>query len=160
MPNSNTIRGTNNPNYRHGGLVYHKKEFNSWRAMQARCNDKNNHRYSDWGGRGITVCKRWDDFRVFLEDMGKKPSPDYSLDRIDNDGHYEPSNCRWSTRQEQALNKRIRSDNKSGHSGICWNKEANAWRVRVHIDGKRQFVGDYKTLEEAVKAKENAIIKA
>lgn len=160
MANSSTIRGTNNPNYRHGGLVYYKREFNSWRAMKERCNDPKHTHYQYYGARGIKVCGRWINFQSFLDDMGLKPTQSHSLDRINVDGDYEPSNCRWATPAEQANNKRMYKTNKSGHTGICWDKAMNGWRVRVYIKGKREYLGCFKTIEEAVRTKENAIIKA
>jgi len=82
-------------------------EYYSWRAMKIRCFNPNYPRYSDWGGRGITVCDRWkNSFENFLADMGTKPSPKHSLDRIDNDSDYSLKNCKWSTRVEQANNQR------------------------------------------------------
>ena len=73
--------------------------------MRSRCKSTYATGYEYYGGRGITVCKRWDDFYTFAEDIGEKPSINHSLDRIDNDGNYEPSNCKWSTREEQASNR-------------------------------------------------------
>jgi hypothetical protein len=85
-----------------------------WTAMKQRCYDLNFKQYDDYGGRGITVCDRWNySFENFLEDMGECPEG-LTLDRIDNDGNYEPGNCRWITRQEQNLNKRAKN-----RCGIC-----------------------------------------
>lgn len=81
--------------------------YETWRQMKKRCFTTTNKNYSSYGGRGITVCERWrDSFDDFLADMGPKPSSDYSIDRVDPDGNYEPSNCRWATRYEQAETKR------------------------------------------------------
>lgn len=79
--------------------------YKSWLHMRGRCFDANNPNYSEWGGRGITVCDRWSDFMNFLEDMGPRPDGT-SIDRMDNDGNYEPGNCRWATPLEQSRNRR------------------------------------------------------
>jgi hypothetical protein len=81
-------------------------EYQSYRSMTARCTDKKHKAYKNYGGRGITICLSWSqDFLNFLADMGPRPDG-FSLDRINNDGNYEPSNCKWSTKQEQEQNKR------------------------------------------------------
>jgi len=77
-----------------------------YEAMRARCNNPNVPSYRNYGGRGIGICKRWDDFWLFVSDMGDKPSIKHSIDRIDNDGNYAPGNCRWATAKQQQSNKR------------------------------------------------------
>jgi hypothetical protein len=77
--------------------------------MKSRCLNTNNKDYASYGGRGISVCARWMTFDNFLADMGRKPAPGLSIDRINNDGNYEPSNCRWATQQQQRKNQRPRS---------------------------------------------------
>src|SRR5438094_3143938 len=82
-------------------------EYISWEAMKQRCFDPKKPNYHLYGGRGITVCERWMDFRNFLADMGPRPSPAHSLDRFpDRDGNYEPGNVRWATGEQQANNTR------------------------------------------------------
>ena len=80
-------------------------EYRCWWGMLTRCYNKNNPKYKYYGGRGISMCERWrNSFPNFLADMKPKPSPELSIDRINNDGNYEPGNCRWATRSQQARN--------------------------------------------------------
>lgn len=79
-------------------------EYKVWRAMFQRCEDRSSKSYRRYGGRGISICGRWRTFENFLADMGKRPSKTHSIDRVNNDGNYEPSNCRWATRKQQYEN--------------------------------------------------------
>lgn len=89
----------------HGHSVIKSDEYRAWKHLRGRCCNPNNHKYPNYGGRGIKVCDRWMKFENFLEDMGKKPTPKHSVDRINNHGDYEPNNCRWATNKEQSRNR-------------------------------------------------------
>jgi hypothetical protein len=82
-------------------------EYNVWHKIIDRCTNPKSKAWNDYGGRGITVCERWkNSFRLFIEDMGRRPSPELTVERVDNDLGYAPDNCKWATRKEQCLNKR------------------------------------------------------
>lgn len=95
----------------HGGR--NTISYNSWVSMKKRCYDERHHSWHNYGGRGVGVCERWlrgdgtiTGFECFLADMGKRPDKTYSIDRIDTDGDYTPTNCKWSTAKQQARNMR------------------------------------------------------
>jgi hypothetical protein len=94
-------------NFKHGEALNDRRstEYVSWLTMMRRCDNPNQAAWSRYGGRGISVCERWHSYEKFLADMGRKPTPRHTLDRIDGDGHYEPANCRWATYSEQRLNR-------------------------------------------------------
>lgn len=95
--------------------------YATWADMRKRCLSPTNRNWPYYGGRGITICKRWDSFQNFVADMGERP-PGTTLDREDNDGPYSPENCRWATHKEQGRNKR--------------------WTVRVEMDGSLVRLAD------------------
>lgn len=95
-------RGNLLPQFKHG--MWSHPLYPTWHTMMTRCY-KSHQKDKTYWGRGITVCERWHDVRNFIADMGEKPSPKHSLDRINNDGNYEPSNCRWADSITQARNR-------------------------------------------------------
>lgn len=94
--------------YRHGYTANRKKHpaYSSWKEMRSRCLGNNPKYAANYKARGIVICERWNNFANFYADMGDRP-PGTSLDRIDNNGNYEPSNCRWATKAQQTRNTRV-----------------------------------------------------
>ncbi len=132
--------GEKNPIYRHG--MHKSPEYKIWGSMKRRCNNPNDARYSDYGGRGIKVYPAWDeDFRAFIKDVGMRPSKHYTLDRIDNDRGYEPGNVRWATRITQNRNQR-------GSKSVFGIRRYRSGNYQVQF--LKASLGTYKTLFEAI----------
>lgn len=132
--------------------------YGTYKQMLQRCYNPKHKYYSYYGGRGIKVCDRWrgpSGFASFLEDMGEKRQG-LTLDRTNNDGDYEPSNCRWATRSNQQINRRMSSNNTSDITGVHWFKNANSWSVYIDSNGKRKHIGYFKDKKVAILARRDA----
>ena len=137
--------------------MHRSPEYRSWESMKTRCYNVNTTQYCDWGGRGIEVCERWlNSFKNFYQDMGDRPQGKYSLDRINVNGNYEPTNCRWASRTEQARNQRLFSTNTSGTAGIYWCTLRKKWYVRLGVGEKYIDLGTYSNIDDAIKARKAA----
>jgi hypothetical protein len=145
-------------NKRHGDVNFVKRVRNGQKAnplysthrrMIQRCTDINSRDYHRYGGRGITICGRWSGplgFTNFLSDMGNKPSPNHSIERVDNSKGYNPSNCRWATANEQASNKR----NNNLHVGVRWIKRKKRWGAYLNVNKNRYHKSGFISLDEAI----------
>ena len=133
-----------------------------WKGIKGRVLNVKNHKYIDYGGRGITICDEWLDVQNFYNwamSNGYEENKGLSIDRIDNDGNYEPSNCRWTTQTIQTRNQRIRKNNKSGYKGVSFIEDNNNFRVTITVDRKRINLGRFKTAVEGAIAYNNYIIE-
>ena len=127
-------------------------EYRAWFEMKRRCCDHNRKCYNNYGGRGIKVCDRWNEsFENFYEDMGDKPTPNHSLDRIDVDGDYTPDNCKWSDRTEQNYNQRYRGG-VTNHPNIKTN--GHTFRARVTRYKADRISYSFKDIEDAIKLRD------
>lgn len=130
------------------------KTYTIWKAMMQRCYYEQGSAYKHYGGRGITVCDRWRNYPNFLADMGERPE-NMTLDRVDNNGNYEPSNCRWANRTQQRLNQR-RKSNKTGFTGVTLSSPGR-YLARIIQEGKPIRLGMFDTPEEASVVYEKAL---
>lgn len=136
-------------------------EYNAYCHALQRCTNKNNCNFKNYGGRGILFLFR--DFKEFYSDIGKRPSRRHSLDRKNNEGHYEVGNVRWATRKQQAENRRQRRKPENASSrfyGVCWNKTNERWQARFWLTSKnRLYLGTFKSEIDAARAVNDYITK-
>jgi len=132
------------------GYRYHPL-YRVWTEMKQRCSNKKYNSYKDYGGRGITVCDEWFDPKIFIEwclSNGWKKG--LFIDRRDNDGNYEPGNCRFITPKESAKNRKlIQRNNTSGYRGVSYDKSRNKYKVRIKIGNKDKHLGYFNDPKEA-----------
>jgi len=130
-------------------------EHRIWMGIVYRVENPNCPEYTLYGGRGIKMCDRWrSSFLAFYQDMGEKPAPLHSIDRVNNNGDYEPGNCVWATKRQQSINRRRRSDNKTGFTGVYPYRDE--WKACISVNGRLKWLGRFKTKEEAVNARHEA----
>lgn len=143
--------------------VLDKRLYRIWHDMKTRCYNPKYTSYENYGGRGISICDEWrNNFTAFYNwAMMHGYRKDLTIDRINNDGNYEPSNCRWATYTQQVLNRRINKSNTSGYVGIRYvttGKRKKHWVARIVINYKEISLGLYKTQKEALEVRNKYII--
>ena len=122
------------------------QEYNSWANMKARCSNPNHPSFSYYGGKGITYCKEWDSFINFYNDMGELPTPNHTLDRIENNKGYSKDNCRWATRKEQADNRDYVTHDKI--DGVIMNRKEVANHIGIASDTVKRYYDKGFTAQE------------
>lgn len=143
---------------KHGNASHgmsHTNIYDIWCGMHRRCKSPKCAEYPLYGGRGISVCERWNNFENFYADMGERPK-DHSIDRINSDGDYEPSNCRWSDRTTQNSNQRKRQRTTSKYKGVSLSSD-DRWVATIRFNGKSKHLGSFDTERDAARKYDQAI---
>lgn len=131
-------------------------EYIVWESMLARCRNPNRPRFHLYGGRGIKVCERWQDFGNFFADMGARPAPEYTIERDDSNRGYEPGNCRWATRTEQVRHLRRARNNTSGVTGVTWDRNRRKWVAWIKDERQTRYLGGFADIESAAAVRKAA----
>lgn len=133
--------------------------YNTWLSMKERCLNVNSHSYPLYGGTGIKICDRWlYSFENFLEDMGERLEGT-TLNRMRGASVYSKETCEWANRSIQGYDQKKKNTNKSGRTGVCWNKIQKQWSAQIMKDKKQHHLGFFDDIGLAIKARENAEIK-
>ena len=145
-------------NKKHG--MSYTRNYTLWSNIIQRCENPNHNFYKNYGASGIKICDEWKKYENFMKWSMANGYTDYlTIDRINNDGNYEPNNCRWVDRFVQAQNSKvIRVGNKSGYKGVNWYKNTNRWLARITVNGKRICLGYFKNILDAAKAYDQYVI--
>lgn len=134
--------------------------YNIWEGIKRRCLSDKHSRYYDYGGRGIKVCEEWKCFEPFKDwAMINGYSENLTIERKNVNGNYEPSNCTWATKEEQAHNTRIRSNNTSGFNGVSIDNKTQKWRAQIYANGKKYYLGSSSIIGDAISARKAAELK-
>ena len=138
---------------------YQTRIYRIWSAMKGRCLNKNNTGYKYYGGRGVTICEEWIKFNQFKDWAFKNGYEDHlEIDREENDGNYEPNNCRWTSRSTQNANRRKKQGCASQFIGVHWNKILNKWPSQIEYLGEKINIGCYDNESEAARERDIYII--